>query len=351
MNYLFTTPGTRLACFDLDGTLLKPKNGKKFAQDEYDAEYAHPYVVSTLKKLRTLGWKIVIFTNQKKSNLKDVPVEAIHNKVARMLDDPDHESQIDIFIAGADDYFRKPSIGMWDEFIKLNGPFEKAFYVGDAAGRTGDHAASDRQFAHNISTIHNTTVDFYTPEQFFAEDFSVPVPDYTNLPISLLAWPEEKNTEVNCTQPTVIILVGMPASGKSTFVESILERYPNGKVVSNDVTGSGPKSIKLFKLHIKNKCSPVIVDNTNPSADARRLYLSCIPNTYRTVCVNFALPIENCIHLSRYRAYQNSGTNIPTLVYRIFKGKYQKPKKSEGFHTIINYVPDIPEKIKQLSFH
>lgn len=39
--------------------------------------------------------------------------------------------------------------------------YEKSFYVGDAAGRTGDHNDTDRKFAVNAGLI------FYTPEQYF----------------------------------------------------------------------------------------------------------------------------------------------------------------------------------------
>ena len=40
---------------------------------------------------------------------------------------------------------------------------QASFYVGDAAGRKGDHASSDREWAQNVG------IPFYTPEQFFWE--------------------------------------------------------------------------------------------------------------------------------------------------------------------------------------
>jgi len=36
-----------------------------------------------------------------------------------------------------------------------------SFYVGDFAGREGDKAASDKEFAENLG------IKFYTPEEFF----------------------------------------------------------------------------------------------------------------------------------------------------------------------------------------
>jgi histidinol phosphatase-like enzyme len=38
-----------------------------------------------------------------------------------------------------------------------------SFYVGDAAGRPGDFASTDKEWAQNVG------IPFYTPEQFFWE--------------------------------------------------------------------------------------------------------------------------------------------------------------------------------------
>jgi bifunctional polynucleotide phosphatase/kinase len=112
MNYRFTTPGTLLACFDLDGTLLRPKNGRVFPINADDAELVFPNIPDKLNDLRSAGYKIVIFSNQKKKTAAELSAitNDIHTKVDRLLDSG--SNSIDIFIAGSDDYFRKPSMGM-----------------------------------------------------------------------------------------------------------------------------------------------------------------------------------------------------------------------------------------------
>ncbi len=70
--------------------------------------------------------------------------------------------------------FRKPSTGMWtwlQEAVAAASPGghgsalqldkERSFFVGDAAGRHGDHSAVDLQFAAGVG------VRFYTETEFF----------------------------------------------------------------------------------------------------------------------------------------------------------------------------------------
>lgn len=61
---------------------------------------------------------------------------------------------ISLYAATEKDEFRKPRPGMWREALEhfdLDAPgevdLEASFYVGDAAGRTGDDQKSDTDFA------------------------------------------------------------------------------------------------------------------------------------------------------------------------------------------------------------
>jgi bifunctional polynucleotide phosphatase/kinase len=58
---------------------------------------------------------------------------------------------------------RKPGVGMWRAVERLVGPvsLSLSLYVGDAAGRVGDHADSDLAFAQAVGT------HFAVPEQLF----------------------------------------------------------------------------------------------------------------------------------------------------------------------------------------
>ena len=58
------------------------------------------------------------------------------------------------------DGFRKPGTWFYEMIIEKYGEHE-AYYIGDAAGRPGDHSSCDKKFADNCN------IPFYTPEEIF----------------------------------------------------------------------------------------------------------------------------------------------------------------------------------------
>jgi len=56
----------KMAGFDYDHTLVKPKGGKVFPKDLEDYEFLYDTVPDILRKLHEDGYFIVIFTNQSK---------------------------------------------------------------------------------------------------------------------------------------------------------------------------------------------------------------------------------------------------------------------------------------------
>lgn len=62
----------------------------------------------------------------------------------------DLEIPLSVYAATTDPEYRKPRLGMWHEFqddfdLDVHGVDKQAsFFVGDAAGRPGDHSAADR---------------------------------------------------------------------------------------------------------------------------------------------------------------------------------------------------------------
>lgn len=142
--------------------------------------------------------------------------------------------------------YRKPSPLMWYHFIeKLNGNLkinkEESFYCGDAAGRSAspttkkDFSADDKIFATN------TGLPFHTPESFFLGE-SRNLPNSCNIAgngqsnLLLTKVPVISGGQVSGLikeRPLeVVLMVGGPGSGKSTFVLSKMKNYVH---VNNDL--------------------------------------------------------------------------------------------------------------------
>lgn len=149
------------ACFDLDWTLVKPAKGK-FPNSTTD-NIIMTDRISVLKDLKSKGYNVVVFTNQKLTPRQDLAF-----KIARMEDviSKFKGQGIDLllFMSVLEDKYRKPNTGMWDYVVWLfkNQIDRKfAFYCGDAAGRSQDFSAQDIDFAKSIE------IPFYVPEDLF----------------------------------------------------------------------------------------------------------------------------------------------------------------------------------------
>src|SRR5882672_9964025 len=105
----------------------------------------------------------------------------------------------------------------------------------------------------------------------------------------------------------IIVLIGLPAAGKSTFVTNFLKTHPDYVVISSDdileriaiETGidynrafleyredaESEYSINLSKAI--NERLNIIVDRTNQTVKARRKILSRVPKTYKKTAIVF----------------------------------------------------------------
>ncbi|KAM0792924.1 hypothetical protein ACM66B_002683 [Microbotryomycetes sp. NB124-2] len=153
----------KLAAFDLDGTLIRTKTGNTFPRNEYDWQLWSDRVKPKLQHLHDEGYSIAIISNQNyKGKHRDWFRAKVIDISARL------EVPLRAVAALEKDHFRKPNIGMWD-LVKDKMLYEtgvevdvkNSFFVGDAAGRVGDHSRADIDMACNVG------LTFHTPEQFF----------------------------------------------------------------------------------------------------------------------------------------------------------------------------------------
>jgi len=366
-----------IAAFDMDHTLIVPKSGAKFPTNRGDWSWMLPEVPAMLKRLYALGYNIVVFSNQNGISTGKQNASDIMGKLQDMCADINVPMQA--FCASHADKFRKPSSEMFHTFVsKFNGGvevnMEKSFYIGDAAGRPlgwapkrkADHGTVDRKFAANCG------LPFQTPEEFFLGHPSAAFhwrsidpqevlksfePQISSSSSSSSSSQKQKSLELVKSlveslgkQLEMILMVGCPASGKSTFVVRNVE--PKGYTrVNRDLLGDLNKCKSAAKAALANGKS-VVIDNTNPSASARAEYIALAKQFGASVRVFImTTPPELADHCNLYRERQNGTKRIPDIAYNMYRKNFQEPHLSEGITEIVK-VPWVPnfdnEKDKSL---
>ena len=154
---------------------------------------------------------------------------------------------VTLLVACANDLYRKPRTGLWPLIPTLTGndgcglDKEHSYIVGDAAGRKGDFSDSDLHWAMNAE------IPFYTPEEFFLGETRKPRTHKFH-PQWYLDGNEQKeckgewgyklfasgsrltvgSSPVDTAQlqfMSMIILVGLPGAGKTTFYHRFLRGH------------------------------------------------------------------------------------------------------------------------------
>lgn len=325
----------KFACFDLDDTLITTKSGNTFATDGNDWKFLYKNVDEKLYEIYDDKFIIVIITNQagllKKTGGVDVDTwKAKINTIVNAINVP-----IIIFASLGHDHYRKPFTTFWDMLNNKRKVSKDSFYCGDACGRKTDFSDSDIKFAHNCG------IKFMLPENLFNKEKIIP-PEI-QYPIDFETIPKEQKFVFTPQKKEMIIMIGMPGSGKSTFVKNHIEPHGYG-VINRDTAKTIPKCIKECEKFI-SKGQSVVIDNTNPSIDAREKFTSiAIKNKYTLRCFIMTTDIQLAKHNALYRQYITNGAveHIPDLVYNMYKKKYVEPTSKEGFTEIIklDYVLD-----------
>jgi bifunctional polynucleotide phosphatase/kinase len=289
--------GTRFAIFDVDWTLIKPKEGRKFPQNVDDWQWLRKSVPETVRKFFVDGFEIIFLTDQS----KPWKVTMIENVIS-VLD-------VDVTcLIAMNKAFHKPNPAFFLETFRstLDGDCildgDSSFFVGDAAGREGDWSRNDIDVAARIG------VKFYTPEEVFPLS-EEPV-------IGLRARPEEE----------VLIMVGYPASGKTTVAREMQEKYGYAHI-DGDVFKTAPKMLKEAEKYV-GTCS-VIFDATNGTKERRKLYIDFArKHNLRVRCLWKTTPIDVSMEQNRERQKQG-GPKVPDVVFYTYRKRFEEPNGSE----------------------
>jgi bifunctional polynucleotide phosphatase/kinase len=326
-----------IAGFDLDHTLIKPKSGNKFPKD-YNDWIILENVKKKLNDLYEKGYKIVVFTNQAGSSFDPVEFAKKVKAIAALLEVP-----LQVFGCTDYGYCRKPSVGMWWLLTRNNDSIEidmsRSFYVGDAAGRKGDFSDTDLKFALNLG------LKFYCDIKMEENSFPNPVH-----PLEIANY-ANKYLDQEIAEPIdsqeMIILVGPPASGKSSFSK----KFPDYVVACQDDLKTKPKVISMVKKALKEGQS-VIVDRKNEYVTDRAEFID-IANEYEVPVriIWFDMPRDLSEHLSTYREIM-TGKHIPAIVFNKYFSKekgLQIPTIEEGAEVIKLYFKKDAKEVENLT--
>ena len=277
----------KIAAFDFDWTLVKPKEGRTFPKDVDDWMWLResvPEVVRNYAKTHT----IVLVTDQ----TKDWKVQMIKNVIVQLDLDV-----IGVIAVQKEEHKPNPSMfrGMFPEGSVAKG----SFFVGDAAGRPGDWSDKDKVFAENVG------LKFYTPEEIFPfPKKSVRVKHY------------------DAKEKEVVVMVGYPGAGKSTIAN---QGFSDTKyaVISGDVFKTPAKMIKEAEKYIQDKS--VVFDATNGTKERRGKFIAFAQKHgvgVRCLWVNTSM--EQAMEQNRQREVK-----IPNVVFYTYRKHFEAPEEGE----------------------
>lgn len=293
----------KIAMFDYDWTLVKPKTGGTFPRDVDDWVWLYPSVPDTLRNYYDKGYAIVVFTNQS----KPWKLQQIEKALA--------EVGIPCTIyAGMQKEDQKPSTTMFKMLVKdKEWDAKKSFFVGDALGRPADFADTDKIFAERIGL---KAKQIHAPEAFFKHEVRQ----------SKMIVRPSKSQEL-------VIMVGYPASGKSTISQSVFKA--NGyEVLESDELKTLAK-IRSGLVKALGEGKSVVVDATNPTRERRKEYVDAarrVAPSIRIRCIHVATSMEESVARNNLRPKDKG---VPMIAYYTYRKRFEEPNaESEGFDAL-----------------
>ena len=274
----------KLAIFDVDWTLIKPKDGRLFPKDKNDWQWLYNSVPETLIEYSE-EYTMVFLTDQ----TKDWKVTMIKE----ILDNLDFEYTL---ICSREKKTNKPNPSLFKKTIRYKFDKEESFYVGDAAGRDDDWSSVDIDVADALS------IPFYVPEDIFS----------VNEEIRYDLEPSD-NREI-------IIMVGYPGSGKSTLAASLPDNY---KIISGDIFKTPERMIKEARNYIEDYS--IIFDATNGTIEKRKKYINfATENNVEARIVWINVDIDVAIERLSRRVYEG-GAKVPKMALYIYRKHFEEP--------------------------
>lgn len=379
LNQLSTN---KILAVDMDSTLIRTRSGRVFPIDHTDWQWWSNTVCHKLQHAHQNGYRIVVVSNQcgiSNQSTGHIKQQELYQKVHDIVCSSElcHIPFI-VYLAGANDQYRKPSSHMYQHFIKhYNNNIihcTTSLFIGDAAGRVhqwdGNHttkkdfSVSDRKFARNCK------LQFMTPDEYFNDQPAAPFTwgtdsepinhtvqtndltdnSFTNSNSSV-SLPTPDYHTLHSAEQEIIVFVGCPSSGKTTFAAQYFIPY-NYAHISQQALKTKQKCIKQCETHIQSGSS-VIIDNTNPDRHTRSLYVQLARKYKISIrCIYFTCAMSTAQNLSRVREQLDHGIHIGRIAFRMYIKNLEIPSIIDQFDDIItmNFIPQFTSILHEQMF-
>ena len=220
-----------------------------------------------------------------------------------------------IVVIGGEEEDKKPNtrhfLSKFIDYMERNTSDD--FYVGDAAGRIADWSDVDKRFAENLG------ITFMTPEEAFKKE---------DLPAQLAVF--HKST------PEVVIMTGLPASGKTYF--ATVNLGPHGYlVVDGDTYKSNAKKMMDVAKRALDSGShqSVVFAATNLTKEKRKEFIDFAQKMGMPVrCFWLDSPIESILDRNKQREHP-----VPPIAIYTARKRLEPPAESEGCK-VLHIFPD-----------
>lgn len=138
----------------------------------------------------------------------------------------------------------------------------------------------------------------------------------------------------------IIVLCGIPASGKSTFYEKKLKN--SFEIISLDYLKDRANELRVIKACLSENKS-FVIDNTNVSKEDRERYIDIARKKHISItCCFFKPDVKKSITRNKSRKF-NGGRFVPEQVIYIMNNKFEIPSYDEGFNDIYIIEEDYNE--------
>lgn len=349
--------------FDMDDTLIKTRSGKRFPENADDWTWNSPKVPEMLRGLTCDPCNhIFIVSNQSRF------CHSIAQKIKALC--AELNIPILFIVCSAHNKYRKPMRGVMDYLENLYGKpdYTNSFYVGNAMLPGVDHANSDYYFALNcrVPFIYSYVYFDISMSKKRADEYAAHMRDGSGAPslttlydfkgtnsqtidafMAILNKPADKIissrsggliTKVRSAY-NAIILVGAPASGKSTLATALSERY-GYTIVSRDDFPTKNGYTKFFRSLV-NSGKKIVVDNTHATEAQRDEALTLLDTKREIYYEQTAMVIvsdRKCAHYLNLKRTYETGKYIPDVVYNVFYKKFEMPYACD-FYDVLTYSP------------